>query len=159
MTQKEQKSGFIPYIFFIFFGIVFLVDAAFIYASKKTWRGEFTESGYQKGKDYNKTILAVKKQKELGWKMDIGYKKIGENFAEIKVCVTDSLQKPLKNAKLVAKLIRPTQEGFDFKQDFMEKNDCYVSKIKFPLSGVWDTEIQVFKDKNVMQQVKRYVVR
>lgn len=157
--EGKRIDKFIPYFFIIFFAIIFIADFSFVYIAKKNWRGVYTEGGYKKGKDYNKTIEAVKKQKKLGWKSELKYQKIGKNIALLTACIRDKNGKKIQNAKLRAKIIRPTQGGFDFMQDFIAKNKCYEAKVSFPLSGQWDIEIQAFKDDQVFQSVKRYVVR
>lgn len=158
MAQKKIDK-FIPYFFIVFFVIIFIADFSFVYIAKKNWRGVYTEGGYQKGKDYNKTIKAKKEQESLGWKIDLKYKKIANNFANLKSCLKDKNNKIIKNAKLKAKITRPTQEGYDFIVDFMPQNNCYETKVNFPLKGVWDVEIQAFYDKKTFQYVKRYIVR
>ncbi len=158
MTDSNKKS-FIPYIFFIFFGIIFAVDATFIYFAKKTSRGIQTQDSYKKGINYNETLEAAQKQRQLGWKTEIKYEKIGKNSAILRVKLLDKNGLPIKNAKIIASFVRPTQEGYDFKQDFIPENNEYFARINFPLQGVWDVEIQAFKDDDIFQEVKRYIVK
>ena len=66
--MSEQKKSKIPYIFFIFFAVIFAVNFSYIYVSQKTWRGLATEDAYHKGLNYNQVLEEEKKQKELGWK-------------------------------------------------------------------------------------------
>ncbi len=157
--KSSQRSGFIPYIFFIFFGIIFAVNFTYIYIAKKTLRGVQTQNSYKKGIDYNETIEEVKKQQQLGWVLDIKYRPNGKNAGVLSVKLLDKHKNLIRNAKIVANLRRPTQEGFDFKQDFLFENNQYEARINFPLKGVWDVEIQAFKDDQVFQEVKRYVVQ
>lgn len=163
MTQNNKNSKkidkFIPYFFIIFFAIIFIADFSFVYIAKKTWRGVYTDQSYEKGKNYNKSLEAVKKQKELGWNLSLKYQENGKNSAILISCLKDKNNNLIKDAKLKAKISRPTQEGFDFVQDFIQENGCYQAKINFPLQGQWDVEIQAFQGKNVMQMIKRYVVR
>lgn len=158
MTNLKQKS-LIPYIFFIFFGIIFAVDASFIYLAKKTSRGIQTQDSYKKGINYNEILEAKKKQQQLGWKAEIKYEKTGKNAAILRVKLADKNGALIKNAKIIANFVRPTQEGYDFKQDFIQQNNEYLMRVNFPLQGVWDVEIKAFKGDDIFQEVKRYIVK
>lgn len=155
---KSNKGRFIPYIFFIFFGIIFCVDAFYVYIANKSWRGLYTENAYQKGLKYNETLEYVNSQKSLGLSFKTSLKNEGKNISILKSCFFDKNKNPIKGAKLVAKIMRPTQEGHDFSQDLNYKNNCYEAKINFPLKGLWNVEIIAYKDDKVFQEVKRYVV-
>jgi len=159
MSDNSKKAGFIPYIFIIFFTVIFIINGFYIYISQKTWRGVATQNSYQKGLKYNETLEFVKSQKALGWNFEINFLNLGNNLANTTVCLLDKDKTYIKNAKLIAKLRRPTQEGKDFEQNFIVQNNCYYAKINFPLKGLWEVEIQAFKDDNIAQIVKRYIVQ
>lgn len=159
MSEQNKKSGFIPYIFLIFFAIIFIVDSFYIYLANKSWRGVATQDSYQKGLKYNETLEYVKLQKNLGWKFDIKFISLENNVGELKVCLNDKNKKTINDAKIVAKLTRPTQEGFDFEQNLIPQNNCYFAKINFPLKGQWSFEIQAFKGDKILQETKRYIIR
>ena len=156
---SRQDSGFIPYIFIIFFAIIFIVNFSYIYISQKTWRGIYTKNSYQKGLKYNQTLEYVKQQKANGLELDANFFSEKNNIGKLTVCLLDKNKQFIKDAKLIAKITRPTQEGFDFTQNLSPQKNCFVATINFPLKGLWNVEIQAFADKNVVQIVKRYVVQ
>lgn len=163
-THKNQDSNrkdsrLILGILFAFFAIVFAVNFSYIYIAQKTFRGISTQNSYQKGLEYNKTLEYVKSQKNLGWAIETKYKNKEKNSGELTACLFDKNHAAIKNAKLLVKITRPTQEGFDFQQDLLPQNNCYFAKINFPVKGQWNLEIQAFKDNNIFQEVKRYVVQ
>jgi len=158
-NSQKNKAGFIPYLFFIFFAVIFAVNVFYIYLSKTSWRGVATEDGYQKGVNYNQTLKYVEQQKKLGWRFEIQYLPLAKNLAKLQVCLRDKNNQLIKNAALYALMTRPTQDGFDFKQDFLLDGNCYEAKINFPLKGLWQLEIVARRDDAVWQEVKRYVVR
>lgn len=158
-TSRNKDSRLILIILFTFFTVIFAINFIYIYFSQKTWRGVITQNSYQKGLQYNKTIEYVKSQKQLGWTSQIKYINSAKNAGELTACIIDKNNQPIKNAKLVAKIMRPTQEGYDFSQDLMPQNNCYFAKINFPLKGQWIFEIQAFKGDDIFQEVKRFVVQ
>ncbi len=156
MTKKSK----IPYIFFAFFAVIFLVDFFYIYIAGKTWRGISTKDSYQKGLNYNQTIQMVKNQQDLGWKLKIKYRGDGNKMGVLTADLTDKNARIIKDAEVKVNFRRPTQEGFDFNWELKFLNNQYRAEIVFPLKGQWDFEI-VAKGKNgeVLQEVKRYVVQ
>ena len=157
-TEKKSK---IPYFFFIFFGIFISVDIFYIYLANKNWRGIKTENSYEKGLKYNQTIKAKKEQENLGWQIQIKYHKIASQQGDLKIKLLDKNGQNIKNAKITAKITRPTQDGYDFTQNltFKPQNQNYQSYIKFPLIGQWDIEIIAQKDGEFFQDLKRFVIR
>lgn len=158
MTNKDKPSK-IPYIFFAFFVVVIAVNIAFIYISKKTWRGVVTQDSYQKGVDYNQTLNQVKQQRDLGWKMVPKYTRTGPNRGILSVIVTDSNGAFVDKAEVYVIFKRPTQEGFDTSFPLQNIGGAYSNKVSLPLSGQWDVEIVVTRGEDVFQEVKRYVIQ
>ncbi len=156
MTVKKSK---IPYLFFVFFAVIFAVDAYQIYLSKKTWRGIVTEDSYHKGLHYNDVIDEAKKQQELGWKMQISYKNLGNKSGNLEIFLFDKNGVKISDAVVVVELRRPTQDGIDFKQEIKFGGDSYKAKIDFPLAGQWDFRINASKLSDTFRESKRYVVR
>jgi nitrogen fixation protein FixH len=155
----EQKKSKIPYFFIAFFAVVFAVDFSYIYISQKTWRGISTEDSYHKGLNYNQTILAVKNQKDLGWKMNVKYRNDGNKNGVVIIDLLDKNSVKIRDVKVVINFKRPTQEGFDFSKELKLVNNQYQAQIIFPLKGQWDFEIVVSKADVVFGEVKRYVVQ
>ena len=156
MTIKKSK---IPYVFFIFFAVIFVVDVFYIYLSKKTWRGLVTEDSYYKGLHYNDLIAKAKKQKELGWQMKISYRNLQNKSGEITILLFDKNNKKISNASVSVNFKRPTQDGQDFYHELKYVNDAYKAKIDFPLAGQWDFMISANKGSDSFVESKRYVVQ
>jgi nitrogen fixation protein FixH len=163
MTQENHKktNRLILFCFIAFFSTFLIVDIIYITISQKTWRGLATEDGYQKGLKYNQTIEAVKKQKELGWNLEIKYQAKNSREGILQVGLLDKNNQKIKNANLTANFRRPAQEGDDFSLPlkFDSNIQKYGSKVEFPLIGQWDIEIVAQNDSDLYQDVKRIVVQ
>jgi nitrogen fixation protein FixH len=155
---SDKKYKFIPYLFIIFFAVIFAVDFTYIYIAKKSWRGVYTKNAYQKGLQYNQILKQREQQKELGWLMKFNFEQLPENIILVTVNLIDKEGRSIKGAKLNAKILRPIQEGLDFTQDFKEINNSYQAKIKFPLLGQWEVQFKAKKGDNIIEKTKRYVV-
>jgi len=156
----QNKKSKIPYIFFAFFAVFITADIFFIYLAKTTWRGTVTEDAYEKGRKYNKTLLSNKKQKDLDWKAKIDYEILASKKSLIIFELKDEKNRIIKDAKVKVKFVRPTQTGFDFKEElnFDNKSKYYKKIIDFPLIGLWKVEIQAFARNELLYEVKRIVI-
>lgn len=159
LNSQNKKAGFIPYIFFIFFAVIFAVDFTYIYIARKTWRGTATQDSYQKGLNYNETLELAKRQKLLGWSTKIRLDQNAKNIAKVELELFDKKMQKIKNAKVIVKITRPVQEGFDFTQDLQFNGVNYETIISFPLKGQWNFEFIIAKGEDVFQEVKRYVIQ
>jgi len=157
--MTEEKRSKIPYFFFAFFLVVIAVNFAYIYISKKTWRGVTTEDSYQKGLNYNRAIQKVKTQEELGWNVRIDYNPTGMRKGTAVINLLDKNNQQVIGVDIHIKLKRPTQEGFDFVQPVTFANGVYKTDITFPLTGQWDFEVVAVKGQDVFQAAKRLVIQ
>jgi nitrogen fixation protein FixH len=155
----RKKNSKIPYFFVAFFATFILVDLFYIYIAQKSWRGVFTQNSYQKGLHYNETLKLASKQQELGWKVDVKYQNLGNLLGEILIKLQDKNGVKIEDAKIIVKFRRPVEEGFDFRQELVFDSGIYQGKIQFPKKGQWDFEIIAIKKEEVLQEVKRYIVR
>lgn len=156
MVSKKSK---IPYFFFAFFGVIFLVDMFYIYISQKSFHGIATQNSYQKGLKYNEALKLAKEQENLGWKVEMKFKNLGNLLGNLRVKLTDKNGQIIKGANIKVKLRNPTRDGFDFEQNLLFNGQNYLAKISFPIKGQWDFEIIAMKDADLVQDVKRYLVR
>ncbi len=157
--MTKVKKSKIPYFFFIFFAVIFAVDAFYIYLSNKTWRGLVTEDSYHKGLHYNDVIIDEKKQRELGWNLRISYKNLKNKSGELEIFLLDKNHNKISDAEISVNFRRPTQDGVDFSKTLKFIDGSYRAKIEFPLAGQWDFIINANKDADVFSQSKRYVVQ
>jgi nitrogen fixation protein FixH len=159
MTEPK-KSSKIPYFFIIFFAVFVSVDFLYIFVANKTWRGVVSSDSYHKGVDYDQILKLIRKQNQLGWKLDINFKNTSNNSGILQVRTLDKNGQNLEGSQVEVKLLRPTQEGFDFSKNLEHLGDgLYEVNIKFPLRGQWQFEIIVKNKQGLIQEVKKYVVQ
>lgn len=155
---KPKKSK-IPYFFFAFFAVIFLVNIGYIYISKKTWHGISIKDSYMKGLNYNETIKAAKEQEKLGWKLDINYNSLGQKQARIVLALRDKKSRLVKGAEMFVNFKNPQHEALDFSYPVKNEGGLYVVEVPFPAVGQWDMEVFISKGDDEFREVKRYVVR
>ncbi|OFW81211.1 MAG: hypothetical protein A2887_02880 [Alphaproteobacteria bacterium RIFCSPLOWO2_01_FULL_40_26] len=156
--NNETKRSKIPYIFFIFFAVIIVVNVAYIYISKKTWRGVVTDHSYQKGVNYNQEIESAKQQEKLQWQVMEKYIRFAPNKGKLMVSIMDK-SLPIKDAEVYVTFKRPVQEGFDFAEVLHFVDGMYQAEVAFPFLGQWDAEIMIVKGKDNFKMVKRYIIQ
>ena len=157
--MTNQKRSKIPYFFFAFFAVIFVVNISYIYISQKTWRGLATQDSYKKGLNYNEVLKLADEQQKLGWSVVIKYEPFSRQKGKILVSVLDKNSAPISDAKVQLNFKRPAQEGFDFSQETKFSGGFYSSEISFPLKGQWSVEAVVSRSDDIFQEVKRYVIQ
>jgi nitrogen fixation protein FixH len=158
MINKAPKSK-IPYFFFAFFAVILAVNIAYIYVAGKSWRGVVVDKAYQRGVEYNQTIALDKKQREMGWKVEMKFDNLGNQNGVLRVLVLDKNSKLIDDANIRLYLKRPTQDGFDFELPLIFVDGKYQAKISFPLKGQWDFSLEISRDYDVFYEVKRFIIQ
>ncbi len=159
MNEKIKPSK-IPYFFVCFFTIFIIVDIAYIIVANSTWRGVISEDAYDKGIDHNQILHLQNLQKKIGWKFAIKLENLGNKKAILKVKIIDKEQKNLTSLQVEVKLSRPIQAGLDFtKKLAIDEEGWYQAKIELPNRGQWQFEVIASDNKNLMQEVKKFVIQ
>ncbi len=158
MSNQAPKSK-IPYFFFAFFAVILVVNIFYIYISSKSWRGVVVDKSYQRGVEYNETIALEKKQREMGWKVEMKFENLGNQNGVLRVLILDKNSKLINDANIRLYLKRPTQDGFDFEVPLVFLDGKYQAKISFPLKGQWEFGLDIRSGENVFYEVKRFIIQ
>ena len=135
---SKPVDKWIPWFFVMFFGVIFAVNAVFVTVALKTQTGMVTQHPYEEGITYNRTLDEAAREKALGWRADIELR--GGNT--ISLTLHDKDNAPIKHADIVAKAVRPVQDGYDFELALTDQgNGVYSAPADFPLPGQWDIRI------------------
>jgi len=151
----KPSDRFIPYYFVVFFVLLAALLFWFVDLAVSTNTGVVTDNAYNKGLEYNKTIAKAEQQEKLGWRPSI--KLDGKDFT---FSLLDKNSKPISEAKVVARFIRPTQDGFD--KDFTLTNEGegqYKAKLDLALQGVWDVTVKAVANDQQFQYSQRIILK
>lgn len=158
MSDGKSKSK-IPYFIVAFFLVFITVDIYYVYLAKRTWTGIVTENSYQKGLDYNETLDALKKQKELGWELVTSVEDLGGYNRLIGFTLKDSSGKNISDAKIEVFFKRPVRQGNDFKAQASNIDGKYNVRTSFSLPGRWQAQILVSKDDQTYRKVEELYIK
>lgn len=134
MTKIDR---WIPYSFVAFFALIAVLDGYFVFLAVSTNTGIVTEKAYEKGLNYNQTLNAAAEQEQMGVRDSILYKD-----GVLTWILRDVHNQPITDAKATVKVIRPTQDGYDFARDLTPVgNGVYSVPLLPPLSGAWNVKL------------------
>ncbi len=100
-----------------FFGVMFVVNAVFVYFAVTTFSGGDTSNPYQKGLHYNETLKADARQAERGWKTEAAY---DGRTGRLTLSFIDKTAAPVTGLHIAALLGRPATDKEDRRLDLTE---------------------------------------
>ena len=132
---KNPKDKWIPWYFVAFFAVIAILDGIFVYVAISTHTGVTTENAYEKGLAFNENFEKFRAQPKLQEQLCFENGVLHWN-------VKDEAGRPLGNARVIAKIIRPVQDGYDFEitLDYMRRG-VYEAKLDLPLKGLWKAKL------------------
>ncbi len=144
--MKEKPFGKNVFVLFIlFFAVIIGVNVFFVYKALHTNTGVVTDESYEKGLKYDSFLDTVKNQPKLQETFD--YKD-----GQISWGLYDSNHKPIKNANVTAKFIRPVAEGHDISVSLKYISEGqYEGLVNLPLKGSWTVKLDAKWDKQRYQ--------
>ena len=153
-----SKKSKIPYLFFIFFGVIFTMNAIMVYIALSTWTGLETRNTYIKSPKFNTILEERQRLLDLGWSFSIDARKINSHSITIKALITNKDGKPLDGFVRMS-LLRPTHHGKDKSLTMTKVGDLYVVTTKLPLKGQWDVKITMNTQGEKVSSRKRFIFK
>lgn len=154
-TDKKPIDKWIPWFVVLFFLCFMSVDAVMVTLAVKTQTGVITENAYEKGLTYNRAIDAAENQKSWGWTH-----KLSLTDRHLSFMLNNDEGRPIDQAIVRAKIIRPIQDGQDFEiQLSLTPNSTYEADIPFPQAGLWTIRIYATWMDKQYQASQDFLVR
>jgi len=103
------EDRWIPGLFVGFFIFLACVEALLITLSVNSFSGLSEADPYRRGLAYNDTIAERRKERDLGWRVSIGFEPEGALRGIIKIAARDAQGAELKGAEITATAERPME--------------------------------------------------
>lgn len=160
MRHGSQSGSWIPWLFVAAFAFVLAVNATMIWVAVKTWPGLVTANSYDRGLKFNRALAAAAAQAALGWQVDFSAQLESGRHGLLTAWLRDREGRPLADAKVAARFLRPTSEGHDFTVTLAAAGDGrYTAAFELPLPGLWDVRLEVLQDDHRWIAEKRFFLR
>lgn len=153
IADHKKSDKWIPYYFIPFFLVVAVVNAVFVYIAVHSFTGVVTETPYESGLAYNKTIEAAETAKSLNLQQSVSFAN-----GQLKWIIHLSDGQPLDNAVVHATFIRAVQAGYDFERNLTQKDKgIYTVDVLPPLAGAWTAKLEATWDKQHYVTTYRFI--
>lgn len=150
----------IPMVFIAGFLVVIGVNASLIFFAQDTFSGLDTQNPYERGLDYNKTLAAEAAVERLGWQSKTAIVSASDGTRSLEVRITDRDGRPLSGLKMVAYLVRPSNQGLDVTVEPRSLGDGrYGTTFVLPAPGQWDVRVVARTDDVAWQHSERLFVK
>lgn len=153
--EKEKRAKFIPWLIVLFFVVIAVADAIFVYIATSTHTGVVTNQAYEKGLAYNEVLAKVGEQEDLGWSVDVHI----DEGRQLLVSVKDQKNQVIQGAQVKVYFFRPTMQGFDMQKKLTENNGRYTTTFDLPLKGQWEVRVAILWNKQNYQIHKRVLIQ
>ena len=155
-----ERSGWIPYGFVAFFGVVLLANALMIWIAFATWTGLETDDAYQKGLAYNRTLDEAAAQAALGWEVDLELAQKDERTLALDLVLEGPHGDLIEDAVVSAAFVRPTHEGYDQLVTIPHRyGGEYESLVELPLAGQWELHLTIAAAGELWRETRRVYLR
>ena len=158
-TDRDgPRDLWIPWLIAAFFGIVVLANGVMVYLAMSSFTGLQTEGPYNRGLAYNRVLEAERAERSLGWRVTVEFGPTGDRRGHIVVHARDAAGAPLDDAVVTARLVRPTQTGYDMQVTLAARNGgIYAADVELPLPGLWEIQTQIVHRSDVYRSAQRTV--
>lgn len=143
LRKLLANDRWIPLTFCAGLAVVVAVNGTMVAIGLSTWPGVTARDHYRKGLDYNRHLDVLEEERRLGWRAVSSLERAGDHAA-LAVEVADASGKPLAEATVTARLLRPTHEGMD-RTVALEGLGAghWGAMVKDLSAGQWDLEIDI----------------
>ena len=143
----------------MFFGVIFAVNAAFVYFALDSWPGLSTENAYRKGLEYNKVLKAADSQAARGWQSTLSLAPRAADQNRFTLTMHDAGGAPLSGLRVAVDLRRPTHEGVDQRLQLRADGPGrYSADVRVPFAGLWHAVVTAHAVNNETYVMKHTVM-
>ncbi len=128
--------------------LFFIANGIFIYLALTHNPGLVVDNYYERGQDYEKTMLSRRAQNP-GWEMQVELvdTPVLQQLGNIRFHLSDPNRALLRPDSVTLYAYRPSSASGDFSAPMIElQSGTYQSRVAFPLPGVWDLLVVVVND-------------
>lgn len=154
ISIKQLTGRRVFFYFLAFFLVIIIANIVFIYLALESRPGVVEESAYEKGLAYNKIIAQAEKQQAMDIQQEASF-----SDGVLSWRLSDSSGKPIEDAEVSARFLRPTKEGFDFNVALSHKGGgLYSANIDAPLKGEWTAKLEAKWNTTVFGTTERIII-
>ena len=154
-AQRTIEGKHVLAIMVAFFGVIIAVNVTLAVLANTSWTGLAVENGYVASQHFNAELAEARRQKELGWEPDFGYRS-----QRLELVLRNTSGHPLSGFEVEAEIERPSTDREDRRIVLKETSPgTYIAQEQLK-SGQWDADVTI-KDGagRTMRRIYRFVVK
>jgi nitrogen fixation protein FixH len=137
-----------------FFGVIIGVNVTLAVLANTSWTGLSVENGYVASQHFNADLAAARRQAELGWKAEFGYRD-----TQLELVLADIRGLPLSGFAVEVELERPSTDKDDRRLTLVESRPGVYAAAGPLKSGQWDADVRIRGSAGrLMRRIYRFVV-
>lgn len=146
-SAQRPRSGrrpgwYIPWLFVGGFAIIIAANATMVGFALTSWSGLETQSSFDAGNAYNRTLAAVRAQEARGWQADAAFVPITGLAGTARMTLRDAEGAGLDGARAKLHLERPGRDGLDQEVPLTAiGGGVYEAALTLPIAGRWRVRI------------------
>ncbi|MEQ8967938.1 MAG: FixH family protein [Azospirillaceae bacterium] len=163
IDHDPRRGRWIPWAFVAFFGVVLVANGTMLSVALTTWTGLSTENAYERGLVYNDTLARLAEGEALGWETGVAFEPVadpgsGRHAGRVVVEAFDAEGRPIEDATVTAKLVRPTVYGHDETLALPQAAPGrYAADVELPLPGQWEVRATVVARGGTVETGARFL--
>jgi nitrogen fixation protein FixH len=147
LSSFELKGWHVLLVMVLFFGTIFVANAAMLHWAVSTFRGTETDSAYREGLAFNRQLAASRRQDALGWTVNAQVKRSLDGAAVVEVEARDRAGLAIKALAGQARLAHPADKMQDRSGDFVATAPGrFVADVGLVPHGQWDLIVDFSRD-------------
>ncbi|PHQ66563.1 MAG: hypothetical protein COB93_11835 [Sneathiella sp.] len=126
-----------------FFGVMFAVNAVFVYFALGSFSGLSVDEAYQRGLTYNQELARSEDQDARHWQQELVFVQTGDDAGTLTLKLMNDAGRKLEDITLSGTLRRPVVDIGDSPVEFRYTDGGYAADLLFAKKGQWDVVILV----------------
>jgi len=143
VESRKLTGRHVAFMLAGFFGLMFAVNAVFVYFALDSFSGVSVSDAYRRGLAYNQELQAKEDQNARGWQHSLEFVQLVDKKGIIRLKLLNLDKHPMANLMISGRLGRPVIEGSDKMVTFVYADPFYTADLSDLEKGQWDLTIQI----------------
>ena len=159
LTGLLRNDRWIPATFVAFFIFLTGIEALLITLSIRSFTGLSESDPYRRGLAYNDTLATRRRERDLGWRISVGYEPGGPLHGIVRVAARDAVGAELKGARISGTAEHPVNGKKPIEIAFGSLNrGSAEGRLSVDAPGRWFLRVRVEDDGAVLERKRELFI-
>jgi len=164
-TVKPGDCWWVPWIFVLGFGVVFMANGGLVYFALRSAPGTVSDRPYDDGLNYNRVLIRAAEQDALGWRGETSFAPTAPGQGRVRpgmiqLTLYDRIGMALSGAEVEVRILRPVGPDEAMVLRLVEQRPGeYATPLVLPQIGRWEVHVTARRGADAFEMAKRIDVR